>query len=262
MAEQAKSMTERVGHQLLVVHYGRADPTLKFLASYLSTSPPEGNPYPGVIVVDNGPEFSLQRLVKDSRVLVITKRQNLGFGKAFNYAAETAQAFVLVGSNADVDLSFGLARKLAEAAAETGGLAAPILIDREGQAHNKRAFPSAIDLLLARTPLRNRVIYPKNPTDPFWVTGACFAVTAEAHGRIGGFDDRFFLYFEDVDYCRRLLVAHVPVDVLDGLRTRHRHERSSRSFMSRAERFHLQSALQYFKRYPRDVWRGYRYDHD
>lgn len=84
--------------------------------------------------------------------------------------------------------------------------------------------------------------------------GSCYMLRASAVREVGGMDERFFLYFEDVDWCRRFWekgwqVLYVPAALFS-----HFHQRSSRSSIlgiltNWTTREHIRSALRYFKKY-------------
>ena len=50
-----------------------------------------------------------------------------------------------------------------------------------------------------------------NSIDTNMVSGACFAIGRDAFWELGGFDERFFMYFEDADLCRRAAAAGIPI---------------------------------------------------
>ena len=93
-----------------------------------------------------------------------------------------------------------------------------------------------------------------------WVLGACFAVRRDGVGFVEKklFDDRFFMYFEDVDLCRRIEQAGKKVVYLPDSVVTHDHVRASASkpwyvalFSDRIAREHIKSWLKYFRK-----WRG------
>ena len=88
--------------------------------------------------------------------------------------------------------------------------------------------------------------------DVDWLMGACLMVRKKAYREVGGMDERFFLYFEDVDWCRRFWekgwrVSYVPQAVFS-----HYHQRTSERgallgiFFNRSTREHIKSACKYF----------------
>ncbi|SDR16645.1 N-acetylglucosaminyl-diphospho-decaprenol L-rhamnosyltransferase [Tsukamurella pulmonis] len=149
---------------------------------------------------------------------------NLGYGGAINYAAARldldAIDFLLI-SNPDVVFGPGAIDALVEAAArhpEAGSLG-PLIRDPDGTVYpSARAVPSmrfGIGHALLGT------VWKSNPwtrayqqsqaevaeREAGWLSGSCLLVRPEAFAAIGGFDDRYFMYMEDVDFGDRLTRA-------------------------------------------------------
>ena len=88
-----------------------------------------------------------------------------------------------------------------------------------------------------------------------WALGACFMIRRKAMAEIGLFDERFFLYVEDTDYCRRMWQAYWEVHYHATVELVHYHERLSakRPFwsglFSYPVRIHTQSWIKYFAKY-------------
>jgi len=91
--------------------------------------------------------------------------------------------------------------------------------------------------------------------DVDWLMGACLMVRAAALKKVGGMDERFFLYFEDLDWCRRFWEKGYRVTYVPHAQFSHYHQRSSKqsSFLglifNQAARHHLLSAAKYFWKY-------------
>lgn len=91
--------------------------------------------------------------------------------------------------------------------------------------------------------------------DVDWLMGACLIVRAQAVKKVGGMDERFFLYFEDADWCRRFHAAGYRVAYVPQAQFSHYHQRSSAAtslwgfLANRAARQHIVSALKYFWKY-------------
>lgn len=151
--------------------------------------------------------------------------QNLGYGGAANHALGALQVplptWVMI-CNADLVFPPGsLERAIeilkSEAADSRVGCVAPQLHDPKpgsdpiepGEIQpSVGRFPSLGSLLFGRLRDRRHRKYlrhaPPEPCDVEWATGACLAVRTEAMGDIGGFDEGFFLDYEDTDLCLRL----------------------------------------------------------
>lgn len=88
-----------------------------------------------------------------------------------------------------------------------------------------------------------------------WLMGACLMVRASAAKEVGGMDEQFFLYFEDVDWCRRFWQKGWQVMYVPQAKFYHFHQRSSEQvtpwavLTSKAVRHHITSAIKYFWKY-------------
>lgn len=91
--------------------------------------------------------------------------------------------------------------------------------------------------------------------DVDWLLGSFLFMRAEALSEVGGFDERFFLYFEDTDICRRFHKKGWRVIYYPDAEIIHNHNRASagtpwyKFFTSRATRAHVWSWLKYLAKY-------------
>jgi GT2 family glycosyltransferase len=104
-----------------------------------------------------------------------------------------------------------------------------------------RLFPSA-------GVARRNVLLPETraAVSVDWVSGSCVLVRREAFTEIGGFDERYFLYWEDADLCRRLRNAGWTVRFRPDAQVLHAGARSSRTVKSLAIRAFHRSAYLYY----------------
>lgn len=148
-----------------------------------------------VVVVDNsGDEQYGQGWHKlPGGVRLVRSPRNMGFGAGVNLGASVlGDVDHLLVMNSDLRVSHGDFQELAASCERLGlGAMGPLLVDQGGhaQADAGGEFP--------RTS-RSGV------TEGKWITGACFITPLELFRRVGGFDERYFMYWEDVDYCRKL----------------------------------------------------------
>ncbi|MCP4869440.1 MAG: glycosyltransferase [Proteobacteria bacterium] len=190
-----------------------------------------------ILVVDNASkDGAAASLPSSDDTTVLTNRRNVGFGAAVNRGFRAAEGRRVLLLNPDARLSPGALRPLLDALEDdpTVALAAPSLRLGDGSAQESpRRFYDLGAVLGRRTPLRH-LAGPRRaaeqhlidsaalpgPTDVDWVTGAAMLLDRDAMPGDGPFDERFFLYFEDVDLCRRLhatgrTVRFVPDAVVD-----------------------------------------------
>ncbi|MFJ2755366.1 glycosyltransferase [Nocardioides sp. NPDC087217] len=142
---------------------------------------------------------------------------NTGFGAGCNLGAaaalaDGAEVLLFLNPDATIDAESAV-RLMAAVEAEPLLLAGPTVLGPDGEVAS-----AGLDLDLdtgAMRPWRRRTEHPEADTLP-WVTGACIAVTRELWERLSGFDERYFLYWEDVDLCARVQALGGRVAVIDG----------------------------------------------
>lgn len=169
-----------------------------------------------LIVVDNassdGSASLARRLAPEARV--VRSPENLGYGAAVNRAAGLARGDWLAVGNADLFVPAGALDglpALLDRAPPDVALLGPALHGPDGRpARSAGRFPTLASLLagLAR-PCHRRKYLPARrhrPGPVEWVTGACLFARRDAFTAVGGFDPAYFLYYEDVDLARRLLL--------------------------------------------------------
>jgi GT2 family glycosyltransferase len=171
-----------------------------------------------VLLVDNASRDGSLGLVRDRfpDVQVLAQEKNLGFAAANNLAAAKAGGEALLLLNADAWLEPGALGRLDAALDDRPevGLVAPRLRYPDGRRQFSwspaRGFFGEV-LQKALNPFEAQAWVHGALTRRLtrlvgspWYTAACVLVRAEAYRAIGGFDESFFMYFEDVDLCLRL----------------------------------------------------------
>ena len=200
-----------------------------------------------VIVVDNASgDDTVEGLgaVGDSRLQVIQRTDNGGYGVAANAGATHASSDVLVFLNSDAVLTPAALQALVEEVLANDGrcVAGARLVDATGAIQpSAGVLPGPTDLAVrtlglhkvgaatARFPILGRFISKSRmaseyasagaASEPFYtsmVSGACCAIGRAAFEELGGFDERFFLYFEDADVCRRAGQAGMSIRYVPG----------------------------------------------
>jgi N-acetylglucosaminyl-diphospho-decaprenol L-rhamnosyltransferase len=179
-----------------------------------------------LVVVDNASEdgsLEFVRATADGAATVLAGSRNPGYAAAVNRAfAESGGREVLV-LNPDVELGDvsaveAMIRFMREN--PNVGAVGPCLVYEDGTIQSSaRPFPSPLamgrqsrvvrSLPVARKAARAYVGLPANggPSRVDWVTGAAMLIRRASFEEVGGWDDGFFLYLEDTDFCRRLLRA-------------------------------------------------------
>lgn len=200
---------------IVVVNYGPPDLLADGLAT-VSKEIPEAH----ILVVDNFSTSEARAAVVDlcgwKGWTVLTPDTNTGFGVACNLGAEAAlvagcRRLLFLNPDATIDRASVL--RLREAVDDDPYvLAAPIVTSPEGDISS-----SYIDLDLDTGDMRSGAAHADNHDDAVftWVSGACFLLSAELWRRVGGFQGDYFLYWEDVDLCARVVTTGGRVAVID-----------------------------------------------
>lgn len=128
------------------------------------------------------------------------------------------------------------------------GVVAPRVLSPEGYVEDSaRAFPTPVGLLSKMLRISNGAyhIEGNKPVPVEWVAGMFMVFRAEAFRDVGGFDEDFFLYYEDVDICTRLWKSGWTVIQHPGVSVIHDAQRTSRRNL-RYMKWHITSMLRYF----------------
>jgi GT2 family glycosyltransferase len=209
--------------QAIIVNYRTAEMTLDAVRALLVAL--ERVPDSCVVVVDNdsqdGSYEKLSRAARGmkGRVTVLASDKNGGFGYGVNVglrygltSRSPAEYFYLLNSDAFPDPSaVGELLQLLEREPQAG-IAGSYIYGLDGLPHQTAfRFPSpmselerALRLGIASKILsRWRVVLPVPDTDREvdWVAGASMMIRREVFADVGGFDEKFFLYFEETDFC-------------------------------------------------------------
>ena len=177
-----------------------------------------------IVVVDNASVDDSMKLLASysTGARPISSVGNLGYGAGANLGARATAAEYLLVCNPDLVAGPEAVRRLATVLDDSPkvALVGPMLRERSGDVYpSGREFPSMaeavghgfVGLFWGGNPwtLRYRQIGQEQhrARDADWVSGAFFLVRREAFQEIGGFDERYFMYVEDVDLCWRLRQA-------------------------------------------------------
>ena len=164
-----------------------------------------------IIVVDNASLDSSVSIIKDRYpdIRVIANDENLGFSKACNQGAELATGDTLVFLNPDCIVEESAISKLVEKAKDPAvGIVGPLLIDGGGCVlpESARELPTTMSGLNKILGLPFHESYPyykqiakEKEIEAPVLCGACMAVEQRVFNELGGFDERFFMYGEDID---------------------------------------------------------------
>lgn len=174
-----------------------------------------------VVVVDNGSADDTRDIVRScGNDIDLVEERNIGYAGGVNAATRRPGSYdYQVVLNPDLRVPDGALKRWVESARRTGAAAvAPVIVDSDGTLHRSlhreptilRTLGDALlgDHLLARpSAFTERVSDPRDYSRPGktdWATGAALLVRHDVVEAVGPWDERFFLYSEETDYCRRI----------------------------------------------------------
>lgn len=255
---------------IVIITHNSRSPVGKCLES-LEAYPP-ARPFE-VVVIDNASGDGTPDMIAERFrfVRLVRNAGNEGYSRGVNQGMRLSQGRNILILNPDIVVSEGSIDRLTDFLERTpdAGIAASKLVYPDGRIQPScRRFYNFTVLLLRRTflgklfpnarILREHLMLDydhESPRKVDWVIGACMLVRREAIDQVGSMDERFFLYFEDIDWCYRMgkhgwSVYYVPDSVMV-----HSYERSSaKSVFRKPFLIHLLSMLRYVEK-----WNGIFY---
>jgi N-acetylglucosaminyl-diphospho-decaprenol L-rhamnosyltransferase len=216
------------------------------------------------VVVDNCSTDGSVAVAAQLGARVVRLPGNVGFSAANNIGVDHSLGRYLLFANPDLVVRPEDLDRLRAHLDEYGGLAAPQLLSENGAPQpNGRGFP------YVTAKLGNRNVWPFSRlhrgyrilAEPgtavwtAWVMGAAVAMRRSDFLAIGGWNERFFIYYEDAEICLRAWRLGQPVAVLGDVRWMHRWGRATNTLrLSNAHRNEMRAARTFYRMFPEFVF--------
>jgi GT2 family glycosyltransferase len=217
------------------------------------------------VVVDNASSDGSANAIEQIApwIRLIRNQDNVGFARGVNQGvAATTAPFVLL-LNPDCTMTPGAVKVLLRVLRQDSAcaLVGPKILDPDGRVQGSaRGDPDMLTGLFGRTSALRRLlpgsaVAKRNVVDAGatkdsivvdWLSGACMLARRAALERVGGFDERYFLYWEDADLCRRLRAAGFDVRYAPEAIAVHQVGRSSSTARQSSIRAFHRSAYLYY----------------
>lgn len=224
-----------------------------------------------IIVADSQAEIETQDLIKEKfpSVQFVSFEKNVGYAKIVNSGLKKAQGDYFLIINADIIVTPGAIEGLLSFLKDNpqAGLVAPRLLTFSNLIQSSCfRFPN-LGAILARRTFLSRSKWGRQKIDDFlmkqedfsfprpvdWVQGSAMLVRGSALKEVGLLDERFFMYLEDTDWCRRFWQKGYQVVYLPTSQMYHYYYRISKKWgafldvlLNKYTRLHLMSAFKYF----------------
>lgn len=220
-----------------------------------------------VIIVDNASKDDSAQMVRNefpqARLTVLDR--NAGFAAANNVALRQAKGDFLFLLNPDTKICEKSLHILVEYLTNNPecGIAGPRLLNEDGSIQNGlRRFPTCNVILFRNTPLKN-LSYFKRRIDEYHmrnfdlkksayvdqVSGAAMMFSRNVFDKIGYLDERFYIYFEEVDFCRRAHDLGLKVRYVAEASIFHFGGKSAVQLNSKIKYIHMESQIKYLRKH-------------
>lgn len=220
-----------------------------------------------IVVIDNASNDGSVEMVRAEypQVQVIANARNRGFSAANNQGLEVSQGRYLLLLNPDtevVDDALPVMVEYMDLHPQVGAVGPELRFPDGTLQPSRRRFPSLATALVESTVVQecwpdNRIVRryymsdtPADAVQPVdWVVGACLMVRRGAYEQVGGLDDGYFMYSEEMDWCRRIKGAGWEIFYLPTATILH-HEGKSSEQVVPARHIHFQSSkVRYFHKF-------------
>ena len=247
---------------IIIVNYN-TKPYLKETLSGIFSCPP--NFEFEIIVVDNHSIDGTTQMLKECfpQVKVIKNAHNVGFARANNQAIPRAKGEFVLFLNPDATPALGAIESLVNFMEQTPyvGCVGGKLLNTDGSLQlSCRSFPTYITVFFGRQSFF-RKLFPGNPFSRGfllsdldynkaqkvdWIIGACMLTKSETFSQVGYFDEQFFLFVEDLDFCYRAKKMGLDIYYFPDAVFTHVHGVSSRKYWVRTTIQHNVGMYKFF----------------
>ena len=226
----------------LVVHYSDTK-ALRHLVNELLTIS-KSQSFTCEIIIANHSQNPIQFTEENVKT---TQSDNIGFGAGINKIAQQAQSETLFVCNPDIEnISIDFHQLLSHLQKPRVGIVAPEVYTPEGKL--EKWSGSTHTYTPWRILLNNILPYQTHkathPEKMAWISGAAFAIKRDVFLEVEGFDEKFFLYFEDVDLCRR--ITKVGYDIYKDPRYRIVHTSGTSMSSHKEQKYHYDRSMDYY----------------
>jgi len=228
-----------------------------------------------IIIVDSQTKSDIEDLIEGKtfnkyrdKIKLISFSENVGYAKLVNTGVKSSKGDNILILNADIIILKGSIQEMDNFMKNNpkAGIIGPQLLTFSNQVQNSYFKFPTFGAILARRTFLGKFKWGKNKLNYFlmnkedssakkvdWVQGSAMFIRKEAINKIGLMDERYFMYFEDTDWCRRFWQNGYQVFYLPSAKMSHYYYRASKKWNSfldvlfnKYTRIHLISAFKYF----------------
>lgn len=233
-----KTGISEIKYSISVVSHNQFDICKRAIKSFIDCIPNIE-----IIITVNIPEIYDFSWITKVPVVIIQNKTPKGFGANHNQAFSRASGNYFFIVNPDV-----LITRWSELKLDLDLIYTPSLFELNGKkCDNLRNYPSLINLLK-----RNLFNFQENNID--WFAGMFLIVHKSLFLKLNGFDERFFMYLEDTDFCLRAKKNGANLKVIEEIIVVHEARRSSKKKLS-FFLMHLSSLIKFYVKHPKIIFK-------
>jgi len=218
------------------------------------------SPEAETIIIDNGSNDGSVVMLKEMKAVcpalkIIFNQKNLGFAKAVNQGLKQAKGKYLLLLNPDIIVKKGALKKLTDFVKKEplAGIVGGRLLNPDGSPQGSCFYLPTLwrvvrEFWLGKEDFSVMKKYSpagKKAVEVEVVSGAAFLIPRQVLSKVGFLDERFFIYFEDLDYCRRVRQAGFKVFYLPQAEFIHFHGQSGKNIPQQTHRWLVESSKVY-----------------
>ncbi len=248
---------------VVIVNYNGGNEILACLNSLQSTNTVSLE----IIVVDNGSTDGspAQVSAKFPEVKLITLEENRGFAAGCNAGIHAASGRAILLLNPDTEVVGDAVGTLYTALKQHAGwgIVGARMLNSKGQIYPAaRRFPTPRDLAFQATGLArhyfksryfNGYLYGERDLETLdevdQIEGSCLMISEQAREAVGNLDEQFFIFFEEVDWCKRVKAAGFEIHVVNEATVKHRISSTMSRYYDETRKIHAQSAMKFFRKH-------------
>jgi len=256
-AKEEKEKKYPLKLSIVIVNYKTPDLTKKLLETILNRESGYDHKKGEIIVLDNGSNDKTTKVIPERfpEVKFIKNRENMGFAKGYNKAINFSKGEFILMLNSDIEvLPKSISSLLSEAEKRKDSILVGKLLLSDGSTQNScfklPTITGAIKEYFLKQPEAYRMYYPKGNT-PTIVEGAVMAnylIPRSVWNKVGELSEESFLYFEDIEYCRRLKKAGIKIYYCPNVKFIHHHGASSKKIGKQSYEYLKKGAMLYHGR--------------
>lgn len=263
-ADHRTMATHEVIVSIIIVHYRAQKELFACIASIVASNP--RIPYE-IIVADNDEEKTIEKVLIEAFPFVsyIKSPGNVGFGAGNNIGVAKSRGKYLFFLNPDTKIALKTIDRLVAFLDryKDAGVVAPLILDQNKKPYDIQGTTELNPIIALFVLTFLNKYFPQNPISHRYflrdwdreharrvdvVPGAAFVVRKDVFERVGGFDEEFFLYFEETDFCRRVKQLEIGVYLDPKVKVVHLGGKST-SQNRRRKNIFAQSRFYYFKKH-------------